>query len=297
MSEVQGKKPMSDLHRNSTSGVFNPHKMGLPYKNLMKALHLALKPKTYFEIGTSSGASLVLAECESMAVDPRFNIQFDVRSNKPALHLFEEFSDDFFAKHNPRGYFQDKRGFDFAFLDGMHHYENLLRDFMNAERYAEPGAAFLLHDCFPVAPACATRRNESRQFAYDTALPVTQQKSGWTGDVWKVVAALREFRPDLRIYCFDTPPSGLVLVTGMDPNSRVLFDKYDDIIARFMDADLTPRWFDAWHASNTLIRTDALNRNQPLVNSLVAWIRGNMALPQGKTLPAPAELVQAGVLS
>jgi hypothetical protein len=39
----------------------------------------------------------------------------------------------------------------------------------------------------------------------------------------------------LKIYALDCPPSGLIMITGLDPNSRVLDDKYFDIVEEFKE--------------------------------------------------------------
>jgi hypothetical protein len=57
----------------------------------------------------------------------------------------------------------------------------------------------------------------------------------WTGDVWKAVFVLLRYRPDLRLTVIDARPSGLVLVEGLDPRSRVLDDNAERIAAEFTD--------------------------------------------------------------
>ena len=57
----------------------------------------------------------------------------------------------------------------------------------------------------------------------------------WTGDVWKVVLCLKHYRPDLDLFTVAAAPSGLTLVAGLDPSSRVLRDVYREAVARFAD--------------------------------------------------------------
>src|SRR5687768_9949099 len=106
---------------------------GENYLVLLKTLHTLLKPRTYLEIGAEVGISLSLAECASVAVDPAFRLTKDVIRSKPSLHLYQTTSDAFFRSFDPIGILGDK--IELAFLDGMHLYEFLLRDFMNTERY------------------------------------------------------------------------------------------------------------------------------------------------------------------
>jgi hypothetical protein len=62
-----------------------------------------------------------------------------------------------------------------------------------------------------------------------------RQTQFWTGDVWKVVLCLKHYRPDLDIFTVAAAPSGLTLVAGLDPSSRVLRDVYREAVARFAD--------------------------------------------------------------
>ena len=57
---------------------------GTFYQTFLKRVHSALRPKTYFEIGTLNGDTLKLASCASISVDPSFQISSDVLGNKPA---------------------------------------------------------------------------------------------------------------------------------------------------------------------------------------------------------------------
>jgi hypothetical protein len=59
----------------------------------------------------------------------------------------------------------------------------------------------------------------------------------WTGDVWKTVVALREFRPDLVVRTIDLGPTGLTLVTNLNPASTVLRDQCEHIFAHLADRD------------------------------------------------------------
>ena len=190
------------------------------YFALLHELHQRLKPKAYLEIGTESGASLGLAKCLSFAVDPAFRIEADVMGGKPGLVLQQTTSEAFFASG-----LLDRLGvtLDLAFLDGMHLFEYLLDDFINTERHMAADGMIVLHDCVPFSSAGARRDWDRR---------VTRS---WTGDVWKLLPILRDYRPDLNVRTFDTPPSGLVVITGLNATNRVLSEKRDEIIARYGD--------------------------------------------------------------
>ena len=132
--------------------------------------------------------------------------------------LFMLSSDDFFEQHNMRKIIR-KETFDLAFIDGLHLFEQVLKDFINLERYARKDSVILIHDCLPIAPVVAER----------------ERCTGfWTGDVWRIIPCLKTFRPDLKIVTIPTKPSGLGVVTNMDATSTVLTDNYDEIVRYYL---------------------------------------------------------------
>ncbi|WP_338420769.1 class I SAM-dependent methyltransferase [Pontivivens ytuae] len=183
-------------------------------------MHLTLKPDLYLEVGSRTGNSLALAQGDFIAVDPTFVLKRFATFPGRQGHLFQMPSDDFFETEFLEGM---GRKVDFAFLDGMHHFEFLLRDFMNTEKRAAPGATVTLHDCCPFN-ANMTERDRANV-----------RGRAWTGDVWKVLVILLRHRPDLEIAVYDAAPTGIVSITGLDPESRTLDAAYDDLMAEFME--------------------------------------------------------------
>jgi hypothetical protein len=245
---------------------FSPFARGIRYLRFLVQLAAARQPQTYFEIGTAVGNSLAIMDCAAVSVDPGYRIEQNVMGKKPSLMLFQMPSDDFFARHRLSNLLPAPHHVDLAFLDGMHHFEFLLRDFINTERYCTPDSVVILHDCLPVRPIAARRHGPRRPIATDSRRKLLAAGGGWTGDVWKVLRILQQNRPDLRITCIDCPPSGLVVITGCNPDSTVLAKSYDALVADWMDADLRPGWFDALHdgaplaASRRILQAEALRR-------------------------------------
>lgn len=213
---------------------------GPAYDVVLAAMHTHLRPKTYFEIGTLTGITLSLATCPSIAVDPMFQISSNVLGRKQQCFFFQQPSDDFFAATSPSQLFG--RAVDFAFLDGLHYYEYLLRDFMNIERHCAKNSVVVLHDCIPCNIHLA-RRNMQDMSLKDHA-PIPTQ---WAGDVWKTVLALKKYRPDLRIFAYDAPPTGLIVITGLDPKSTALNDNYFNIVEEYAALDLADYGVDRLH--------------------------------------------------
>jgi hypothetical protein len=196
---------------------------GVYYIELLDALHTHLTPRSYLEVGTATGTSLAVASCDAIAVDPGFAVGAGATGNRTRTFFFQMTSDDFFATQDAPTLLG--RPVDMAFLDGMHRFEYLLRDFIGAEAACHRRSLILLHDCVPLNTRMALRQPMPADPSEgpDTA-------GSWTGDVWKLLPILREYRPDLRLHVLDCPPSGLVAITQVDPASRVLADRYYEIV-------------------------------------------------------------------
>jgi hypothetical protein len=194
---------------------------GTHYLEVLKNFHRYLRPKTYFEIGTNTGSSLDYVECPSIAIDPRFILKTSATGSRPATLFFQTTSDLFFRNYDPRRLLNDN--IDLAFLDGLHEAEALLRDFYNTEKHCNPNSIIVLHDCVPTHRSMLSRADNG---------------GGWTGDVWKIVCILKEYRPDIDIHIYDAAPTGLVCCTNLNPNSTSLRDNYSDIWRKWSKIDM-----------------------------------------------------------
>jgi tetratricopeptide (TPR) repeat protein len=181
--------------------------------------YIGLKPETVIEIGVFDGQSIARVRPPTLAigVDPNPRLAYPLTAE---THIFTETSDAFFARGGPDALLAG-RPLGVGFIDGLHLYEQALRDFINLERYCGPRSVILFHDTVPLDEATQTRARDT-QFH--------------TGDVWKVVPCLKHYRPDLDVFTIATPWTGLTVVTGLDPASRVLEENFDQAVARFIDA-------------------------------------------------------------
>ena len=138
-------------------------------------------------------------------------------------------------------------GIDLAFLDGLHQFEFLLRDVYNTEAASTENGLILVHDCMPLNVEMTTRDS--------AAVRTDPLKAMWTGDVWKLVPILRKYRPDLDVVLVDCPPTGLVCITGLDPGSRVLSQRYREIVREFREVPDTADRIAAMYAANPVVRS------------------------------------------
>jgi hypothetical protein len=250
------------------AATFNPLRGGTRHVKFLLTLAEAIQARTYFEIGTSKGKSVADLECAAVCVDPAFQVEQNIIGRKPALFALQMTSDDFFAQYRLSDLLPKPGQLDLAFLDGMHHFEFLLRDFMNVEKYCNARTVVTLHDCLPLHPRAARRHDRRNVVNVETTRPVDPEARGWTGDVWKVLRILQQYRPDLRITVFDCPPSSLVVITNCDPSNRVLEGAYEEAVARWDRADEQAGWFDQLHDSVTLVSSRANARPEVLRSTL-----------------------------
>jgi tetratricopeptide (TPR) repeat protein len=193
---------------------------GEHYFQVLRRILDQVKPRTYLEIGVAAGDSLKLVKAPTLAigVDPAPQIPFELEPNQ---RVFAETSDAFFAGHDVRGEFGGQP-IELAFIDGMHHFEFALRDFANTERHCTPRSTILIHDCYPLDRVTA-ERDRHRTF--------------WSGDVWRLVVLLKKYRPELAIHTIATAPTGLTMVRNLDPASRLLAERHDELCREFLALD------------------------------------------------------------
>lgn len=200
-------------------------KLSLPgedYFRVLARIHRHLRPRTYLEIGVSRGESLACVQPATLTlgIDPAPKLPGPPPAN---VRIYRETSDDFFARYSPRAELGGS-AVELAFIDGMHHFEYALRDFINVERACARSSVILMHDCYPLDERTAQR----------------EQVTGfWSGDIWRLMLLLRERRPDLTVRTIATPPTGLGIVLNPDPAARVLADHVDELIAEYLAKDFS----------------------------------------------------------
>ncbi|MGC9270367.1 class I SAM-dependent methyltransferase [Acidiphilium sp.] len=230
---------------------------GIHYLDYLARVHHMLSPRTYLEIGTRSGDSLSLANCSSVAIDPKFQIEGNVIGGKEVCLFYQSTSDAFFLNYNPMKLLGGS--IDLAFLDGLHLFEQLLLDFINTEQYCRRDSVIMLHDCLPSDVFIANRIDDPEHRRAMGSKP-----DWWTGDVWKLIPILRRWRSDISLLTLDCAPTGLVIVSNLDPTSSVLRDSYDQIVSDFRDADLASYGLKQFYAE--IIMLSAAEAMLPAVN-------------------------------
>ena len=193
---------------------------GALYLDVLSKIHSHLQPRTYLEVGVADGSSIALVRPETRAigVDPQPKIKGPLG---PRTTICAATSDQYFATHDVRA---ELGGLplELAFIDGMHRFEFALRDFINIEKHSSPQSTILLHDCYPLNRLTAERE---------------RQTTFWSGDIWRLILLLRKHRPELSVNVIAAPPTGLGVVRGLDPASRILQERLEEIVREFLALD------------------------------------------------------------
>jgi hypothetical protein len=192
------------------------------YRHFLEQVHRRLDPRNYLEIGVARGGSMALSRCRSVGIDPNYLISAEL--NAP-VSLFRTSSDEYFSRPDPLA---PTRGepFDLAFIDGLHIFEYAFRDFINAERHSSSRGVIIFDDVLPRTVQEAAR--------------VRKGRGAWTGDVYPILDVFAKYRPDLSVITVGTQPTGLLLITGLDPENTVLTERYSDILLEFRHTDPQP---------------------------------------------------------
>lgn len=130
---------------------------------------------SYLEIGTFTGWNYSQIKCShKVGVEP----------NPVTLPgVIQATSDEFFLKNTQK--------FDIIFIDGLHVWEQCLKDIFNSLKVLNPNGTIVVHDCRPT------------EFSH-TAREAIHPNGEWTGDVWKSIAILRSTYPFAKVAVVDT---------------------------------------------------------------------------------------------
>lgn len=162
-------------------------------------LHTRLKPKVYAEIGVQFGTSLLLA----VASEQVFGVDPDPLITDEDLsvlmgdnqRIIKATSDEAFGPTMAI----DFPPIDFGFIDGLHHAEQALKDFVYLARRRAPGGIIVFDDVLPRNQREASRR---------------QCPGDWTGDVWRIAAKINAM-PEISSIYVNTDPTGVLVVTSV----------------------------------------------------------------------------------
>lgn len=171
--------------------------------NRLNALAKGIGAKTYLEIGVWKGDTFHNVDTAlRIGVDP--SPLFDWKASLNAsTHFHPMKSDQFFSSEAGR------YRFDLAFIDGLHEYQQTLRDFFSTLALSRKRAIWVIDDTHPSDYFSAL---PSQDQAFRGRAQYGSTSQSWHGDVFKVVLALHDFFPALS-FC--------TIATGGNPQTLV----------------------------------------------------------------------------
>ncbi len=166
------------------------HKTATRFEIINKII-ISKKFESYLEIGCQSDVNFSKIKAKNkIGVDPQSG----------GTHRMT--SDAFFSIN--------KKKFDIIFIDGLHIYEQVLKDINNSLYWLEKNGVILVHDCLP------------SKIWHQT---IPQTHSSWNGDVWKSIVNSRT-RQDIDTYTIKCD-QGLGLILKR-PNKDILHHKINN---------------------------------------------------------------------
>jgi hypothetical protein len=129
--------------------------------------------KSYLEIGIEDGANF-------LSINATHKVGVDPEPSPGTPCDFQMPSDEFFAIN--------QQTFDLIFIDGLHLYEQVLKDVTHSLKCLNPGGMIVIHDCLPRYP----------EAQYRIRVPTE-----WNGDVWKAAAYIRMHFQDVHFCVLD----------------------------------------------------------------------------------------------
>ena len=155
-----------------------------------------IRGNSYLEIGIGTGKTITkIKSNHKVGVDPKLQVNKAIRQQQNTK-LYELTSDQFFKKN--------KEKYDVIFVDGLHLYEQAIRDILNSLNVLTKNGVIIAHDCNPKTERVASR---------------TSRKGVWSGDVWKAIYDLKLNYKNLDYFCLASD-FGLGIITKKNPEDK-----------------------------------------------------------------------------
>ena len=173
---------------------------------------------SYLEIGVDNGYTFnaVVAE-HKRAVDPEFKFEpVDADDDGRTVRHFAMTSDAYFEGPGAHA------AIDVAFVDGLHTFEQTLRDLLNVQAHLNATGVIVIDDINPTSfhaalpdPGEAFRIRDHQARIY----PIMAEDFSWMGDVYKLVFFIRDFMQSWSYACI--AETGGQLVMWREPRAEV----------------------------------------------------------------------------
>lgn len=181
------------------------------------------KEFSYLEIGVAYGTTLESVKAsEKHGVDPFPT--FNVGSLPSGTHFYNNTSDNFFSS------LEKSKKFDFIFLDGLHEFKQLARNFINAVQHITNPGWILIDD---IVPSDSISAIPSLELSYQTRGVEANEGFPWHGDCYKLLPIILSSFPNVQAY----------LIIYLD-NPQLLLNITQPINIKIINQFETPNYFE-----------------------------------------------------
>ncbi len=228
---LQYRLKRAQTHKNEQ---INPNRLSHTCARIQSYIDI-FYAKTYLEIGVENGHTFLNIDVPfKMGVDPLFLFDTSLHAHAHA-HFYKETSDTFFEKLPQRAtklqeiYHNKAFAFDIIFIDGLHTFEQTLRDFENSLAFAHENTIWIIDDTVPCNYFSAMTSRE-KCISWRSCAGLSKEPE-WHGDVFKVIFAIHDMHPEFS-YCTQLNKGNpqTILWRSQEPNARnKVFSGLDDI--------------------------------------------------------------------
>lgn len=198
--------------------------------------------KAYLEVGVNKGETFLRVDIPyKVAVDPLFLFETKSFANEQTV-FYQMTSDEFFSRYAV------KHNFDLIYLDGLHTFEQTLRDFLASLKYSHPQTIWLIDDTHPIS-FLSCHPNLERVRKLRQLIP--GEGLAWMGDVFKVIFMIHDFFPQFNFATFsnhgqtaiwqETRQDFSPMFNSLERISRLGYDDFlelKDPLLRIMDEQI-----------------------------------------------------------
>ena len=111
-------------------------------------------------------------------------------------------------------FIENKEKFDLIFIDGLHVYEQVIKDIFNSIKVLKENGIILVHDCLP------------RKLWYQTP---TRMSDTWNGDVWKAIVECRTLENIDTYTCLADEGIGVIKVQKNNNRLKKKLSKFKNL--------------------------------------------------------------------
>lgn len=182
----------------------------------------------YLEVGVDEGTTFFAVDArQKVAVDPAFKFPIPDAVGLLADVEFHPVESDLYFEKSASGQF------DIIFLDGLHTFEQIVKDFTNALAYIKPNGIIIIDDVIP-SSYYASMPDLDRSLQFRRRLGFSDWD--WMGDVYKIVYLIESF---FQSYSFATVAEnhGQMIVWRETRSANALSQRTIESIGRMSYSD------------------------------------------------------------